>query len=297
MVALVTGSSGFLGSAISRRLAGAGWEVVGAGRPDCEIPSPAFNTLLANAAPDIVIHCAGPASVAASVNDPGADFAGSAGVLSAVLDEVRRLPGPPRLLLLSSAAVYGDPERLPISEAQALRPVSPYGYHRMFSEQLATEYQELFAVPTASMRVFSAYGEGLPRQILWDATRKGLEHGRIDLDGTGAESRDFVHSTDVAQAALCVIEGGRFEGEAYNVGVGRETTIAELAELIRSGLGLPADAVSFNGEARPGDPVNWRADVSRLAGLGFDPEVEIAQGVAAFTAWATRELAPSSAGT
>lgn len=295
MVALVTGAAGFLGGAISKRLADSGWEVVHAGRPHCEIPSPVFGSLLADSTPELIVHCAGPASVADSVACPGADFTGSAGVLASVLDDARRLADPPRFLLLSSAAVYGDPQSLPVAERQPLRPVSPYGYHRVACEQLLREYLDLFGVPAASMRIFSAYGEGLSRQILWDACRMGIEHGIITLHGTGLESRDFIHVDDVAEAALRIVDGGAFECEPYNVGSGSETTIAELAELVRVDLGLPSGAVSFGGDARAGDPLNWRADISRLRALGFRPSMAIEDGVSAYTRWARGAVVAATA--
>lgn len=285
MRSLVTGGAGFLGSGIASRLAASGWEVVRAGRPELEIPSPAFDELLAATAPQLIVHCAGPASVPDSMADPAADFARSAGVLDGVLDRARELSEPPRFIFLSSAAVYGDPESLPISESQELRPVSPYGYHRAACETLLAEYNAIYSLPTAALRIFSAYGEGLRRQILWDATRKGLDDGKIALMGTGRESRDFVHADDVAAAVLAILDGAEFAAEAYNVASGRETTIAELAGLIAQALGLPADSVAFDGSSRPGDPINWRADISRLSALGFSPAVEIEEGVPAYVDW------------
>ena len=293
MVGVVTGARGFLGSAISDRLEGAGWQVARAGRPDVEIPSAGFSELLADASPDLIVHCAGPASVADSISRPAADFAGSAGVLAAVLDQARMLEPQPRFLLLSSAAVYGDPQSLPVDERQPLVPVSPYGHHRVTCESLITEFNRFYGLPASVMRIFSAYGEGLSRQILWDACRKGLEHGRIELHGTGSESRDFIHADDVAGAAMRIIDRGGFEGEPYNVASGRETTIAELAELLRAGLGLPEGTVSFGGDTRSGDPLNWRADISKLRELGFEPQIPIDVGARAYARWA-RELPHAS---
>lgn len=285
MVALVTGASGFLGGAISDRLEAAGLEVRRTGRPQLEIPSPEFDELLNETAPDLLVHCAAPASVPASVEDPATDRQGSAGVLGDLLERVRGLPSAPRFLLLSSAAVYGDPASLPISEQQELRPVSPYGRHRAECEELLRDAAGEWGLEAATMRIFSAYGPGLERQILWDATQKGIRDGRIELMGTGRESRDFIHAEDVAAAALAITEGGEFGGESYNVASGVETTIAELAGLIASALELGEDAVGFDGSSRPGDPINWRADISKLEALGFSPAVAIEDGVRDYVEW------------
>ena len=276
MVALITGHRGFLGSRIVSRLAEDGWDVAGAGRPDVEIPSPAFEALVREMQPELVVHCAGPASVPASVEDPVRDRSGSVDVLAAVLAQL----GDARLVLLSSAAVYGDPAALPVREDVALAPVSPYGRHRVESEALALAS----GAPVTIARVFSAYGEGLRRQVLWDISRKALAGGPIDLAGTGLESRDFVHASDVAAAVSLIAARGEFAGEQFNVASGAETRISELAAMLTGALGVEAD-VCFTGSPRIGDPLRWRADISRLKALGFVPSIALDEGVAAYASW------------
>ncbi len=286
MVALVTGANGFLGGYIADALAGAGHEVARAGRPEVEVPSPELARLVRERPPGLVVHCAGPASVAGSMEDPHRDFEGSVVVLSDLLELLRALPDPPRTLLLSSAAVYGEPRSLPIGEDAEPAPLSPYGFHRLACEVIAHEYHEIYGLPTAAMRIFSAYGEGLRRQILWDVCRRLLDEGEAELFGTGEESRDFVHASDVARAALAIADGGAFEGEHYNVASGRETTVAELAGLLARTLGLDPGVITFSGKRRAGDPANWRADIARVAALGFEPRVPIEDGATAYARWA-----------
>ena len=289
MVALVTGARGFLGGYVSAELQRAGWDIVGAGRPEIEIPSPEFDRLLADVGPGLVVHCAGPASVTASVEDPVSDFAGSAGVLVAVLEQLAALPRRPRLVFVSSAAVYGDPERLPVAEADPVRPVSPYGFHRAACELLLEEFHRIYDLPTLALRVFSAYGEGLDRQILWDICTKAATRDEVVLHGTGRESRDFVHASDVARAVCVAARAARFEGEALNVATGVETTTAELARLLLDALGSEVP-VRFDGRPRAGDPRNWRADISAIRALGFTPAVALADGARRYARWAARQL-------
>jgi UDP-glucose 4-epimerase len=277
MTILVTGQHGFLGRHIAARFAAAGHAVVGAGRPEIEIPSAAFEQLLATAQPDLVVHCAGPASVPASIADPDADRAGAVEVLRGLLERL----GSARLVLVSSAAVYGQPEGLPIGEDTPLAPVSPYGRARVEAEQLAAAS----GVPLVIARVFSAYGEGLRKQVLWDIAARALAGGPIRLSGTGEETRDFVHARDVAAAIAAIAERGSFEGEAVNVATGAETSIARLAQLLTEELGA-GGTVRFSGVGRPGDPERWRADITRLRELGFEPAVAIEDGAAAYARWA-----------
>ena len=289
MVALVTGAGGFIGAQVAGRLEGDGRRVLRAGRPELEIPSPAFTELVERAEPELVVHCATPASVAASVAEPGGDRRGSVGVLDALLELLEGLPRVPRLVFVSSAAVYGQPQHLPVAEDHPLAPVSPYGEHRMECERLLLAH----SVPFASLRVFSAYGEGLRRQVLWDICQKALD-GSVELSGTGDETRDFVHVSDVASAVAVAAARAPFGGEAFNVGTGHETAIRDLAGALIAALGVEA-ALTFSGRKRPGDPDRWRADPARLGALGWQPAVNLEDGAATYARWARSERARASA--
>ena len=279
MVALVTGHRGFLGRRVVAQLEAAGLVVIGAGRPEVEIPSGAFDRVLDETLPDLVVHCAGPASVPASVEDPAADRQGSVEVTSELVASLLRRSDPPRLLLVSSAAVYGEPARLPIAETVAPAPISPYGRHRLEVEELVRGG----SLPSAIVRIFSAYGEGLRRQLLWDIAQQA-DAGPVELWGTGEESRDFVHVDDVAGAIAVVCEASSFGGEVVNVASGVETTVATVARMLLRELGVE-DAPHFTGVARTGDPERWQADVTRLAALGFEPKVTLEEGIARYAHW------------
>jgi len=291
MVSLVTGGHGFLGSYVQSALAQRG-EVVAAGRPDVAIPSADFDRMLQSVRPELVVHCAGPASVAASVADPGSDFEASVVVTSELLDRLCRLPRRPRVVFVSSAAVYGNPSFFPVDENATPGPVSPYGRHKLECEQLLRDFHEAHELPSVSLRVFSAYGEGLRRQILWDVCVQALSRGEVRLHGSGSETRDFVHAHDVARALTTVVDAARFEAEVYNVASGIETSIARLATLLVDALGVEA-RISFNGVSRPGDPTRWRADLGLIEALGFRPSVELDEGVHSYAGWASRELIPA----
>lgn len=280
---LVTGAAGFLGGHVSDALGEAGHEVVGVVRGD--LTPDRLKSLIAATRPDVVVHCAGPASVGNSLTEPLEDFRGSAGLLAELLERLRQADLRPRFLLLSSAAVYGSPERLPVDEHAAVAPISPYGFHRAASELVLAGHHRSFGLPAASLRIFSAYGEGLRRQLLWDVCAKGLGEGQICLAGTGEETRDFVHARDVAQAVLKVTTGGAFDGEAYNVGTGSETTVRAVAHLLAGELGIDRALVSFDGKQRAGDPAHWRADVGRLMNLGYSPLIDIEDGAPKYARW------------
>jgi UDP-glucose 4-epimerase len=286
MVTLVTGASGFLGRYLAAALSQSGDEVVGVGRPGIEIPSAEFERVLADRTYDVLVHAAGPASVPDSISSPERDRAGSLDVLRSVLTAAQALPTPPAILFISSAAVYGEPSGLPVAEDAPLEPVSPYGHHRVACEALLRSAASE-GLRTSSLRVFSAYGEGLRVRLMWEICRQAMT-GAVHLSGTGEESRDFVHAEDVGQAVTVVAERAPLTGEAYNVATGRETSVAGVARLLIAALGEEIHP-SFSGEARAGDPKRWKADISRLSALGYTPKVDLAQGVARYAVWARAE--------
>jgi len=141
-----------------------------------------------------------------------------------------------------------------------------------------------------SVRIFSAYGYPLRRQVLWDVTRQIIAERAVKLFGTGEETRDFVHARDVARGVRMVIDNSAFEGEAYNLATGQETSIRDLVGMVTAALGRTPE-VQWSGTARVGDPNNWRADIGRIAALGFTPRVSIADGVREYVKWVEQTAA------
>jgi UDP-glucose 4-epimerase len=303
---LVTGAAGFLGRYIVSHFHREGWRVIGVddvsvGRVQFEegvefyslrLPNPALGELLAETKPTVCVHAAGCASVGLSLDDPGADFRGNTVLTFELLEALRKHAPACRFILLSSAAIYGNPEILPVSEGHPPSPLSPYGFHKLHCEMLCVEYSRFFNLPTASVRIFSAYGAGLKRQVIWDICDRILTKGRLPLHGTGHESRDFIHAKDIARAVEVVAAGAPAIGEVYNVATGREVTIAELAHLLLTEL-APDLQPEFDGQATPGNPLNWRADIGKLTALGFVPEISLEDGLLEVARWARAELVPA----
>jgi UDP-glucose 4-epimerase len=299
---MVTGVAGFLGQHVARRFAANGWQVAGfdivppenVRLPDVDyrqlqLPAAALAKTFGELAPQVCIHCAGCASVGASMDDPAADFSGNTVLVFDLLEALRRHAPACRFVLLSSAAVYGDPDSLPVTEHHTVRPLSPYGYHKRQAEMLCEEFSQIYGLATVAVRIFSAYGPGLRRQVVWDVCEKVLKTGQLNLRGTGQESRDFIHASDIARGLQAVAENAPAKGEFYNLASSREVTIAELAQLLLSTLGLEVKA-SFDGRPTPGNPLRWRADISKIASLGFTPAVSFEQGIADVAAWAKSEI-------
>jgi UDP-glucose 4-epimerase len=243
-----------------------------------------FNEIFETEAFDFCINCSGAASVPDSLKHPLRDFSLNTFNVIKLLDAIRKHAPHCRFVNLSSAAVYGSPTSLPVAETALNQPISPYGQHKLMAEDLCREYYEYFGVSSCSLRIFSAYGPGLRKQLLWDIFQKTFQTDSIRLFGTGKESRDFIFITDIVRAIVLVMERGEFDARTYNLASGTETTVQELVSELLPALGYTGNYL-FSGSNRSGDPINWRADVNRLRSLGFVPEVTVQEGVKHYVKW------------
>jgi len=295
-VVLITGAGGFLAGHFAGAFSSAGWRTIGVGRRDAVGSSERFdrfavhdvcdvagNTALPEEhAPDAIVHLAAPANVQQSVRTPLADMHGHVLPAAAVLESVRVSAIGAHFILISSAAVYGDPATLPVAEDAPLAPISPYGFHKLQQELLLREYVKIHGVRGSIARVFSTYGEHLRRLAVWDIARRALA-GHHAVFGTGEESRDYLYAGDAGRAIVCVAENATGSGEAINVASGESVVIRLLAGEIFQLAGVDATP-EFTGELLPGSPRAWRADISRLRALGWSA-AEWSSGLARTINW------------
>lgn len=298
---LVTGAGGFLGTHICRHFGKQGWQVAAVGRfhttlqiaetyPNLvllggmTLPDASFTRMVALFKPDLVVHAAGTASVGDSVREPYSDFQRTVDVCAFVLESLRRHSPASHFILLSSASVYGDPHELPILETSAIAPISPYGFHKVMCEDLVREYSTLHGITCSIARIFSAYGEGLKRQVIYDLCHKMHRNpgDTLELAGTGEESRDFIHAEDIARA-LDAIQARRTTG-VFNLGGGKEIRIADVAAQVVTAFDSKKQIV-FSGKTRQGDPARWEGDITRLTALGFQPQRSLEEGIKAYVRW------------
>jgi dTDP-glucose 4,6-dehydratase/UDP-glucose 4-epimerase len=201
-----------------------------------------------------------------------------------LLHNIRKYQPSCRFITFSSAAVYGNPDTLPICERMSSSPLSPYGFHKMLSEHICTEFFKLYQILTCSLRIFSAFGPGLYKQLFWDLAKKTDESEIVELFGTGNESRDFIYIDDLVSAVDIIVSKASFTGEVINVSSGKEILIRHAAETFLNHY-KPGAELKFSGIAKPGDPLNWKADISKLKSLGFDPCVSFEEGVKKYCDW------------
>ena len=211
---LVTGANGFIGRHVCRAAALGGDRVIGVGLGEWagetwrdwglsdwrELEVTTANLAASSPTPDVVVHCAGGASVPFSIEHPAEDFRSTVITTLEVLEYLRTCAPNAALVYPSSGAVYGRATATPIGEESGLAPISPYGFHKMITEDLCRSYGQSFGIRTAIVRIFSAYGTELRKQLLWDACRKA------DLQASAAHflshRRDDVVFSDLALLEL-----------------------------------------------------------------------------------------------
>jgi UDP-glucose 4-epimerase len=281
---LITGSRGFMGSSLGRMAARAGHHLFGidlSGQPErdwvgkylrADLSCADLAPVIREFRPDAVFHAVGPASVAASFNSPMEDFRIAVLTWSHLLDCVRRSGHRPLIFLPSSAAVYGNPSQLPVKEEGIIAPISPYGFHKAACELIGREYAECFKLDLVICRFFSIFGAAQRRLVVWELFKQlQARESTVWLEGTGRESRDYLHIYDVGNALFQLatkLSHRRTHGSyiTLNIARGEETQILRLAQSLR-GMVAPKKKIRCRGTERPGDPFRWCADVSLLCSL------------------------------
>lgn len=295
--AVVLGAAGFVGRHAARALAVAGYDVVGIGHGtwlrdewracglrEWHMADVTVETLSTYAgSPEILIQCAGSGSVAFSMTHPAQDFRRSVDPTLAALEFVRLQAPDCAIVLPSSAAVYGTVERMPIATGDPLRPESPYGVHKVIAEELCRSYARTFGVRAAIVRLFSVYGQGLRKQLLWDACTR-LTQAEPRFAGTGDELRDWLHVEDAAALLLAAGACATSACPIVNGGTGAAASVRTIIEGLRLALAM-GDQPRFSGTRREGDPIGYEADISEALHWGWRPRHELADGLAAYARW------------
>ncbi|MFB6295142.1 MAG: NAD-dependent epimerase/dehydratase family protein [Candidatus Nanohaloarchaea archaeon] len=235
-------------------------------------------------APDLVYHLAASAhtrATSAGWDDPVFDAAVNARGTLNLLRAVRQEAGEARVVFASSAAVYGNPEDVPITEEHPTNPISPYGIHKLTSEKYMAAYHSQHGLDTVSARIFNTFGPRQPRYVMYDFLKKLQEDpSELEVLGTGRQTRDYCYIDDTVDALFTIAENGE-AGEAYNLSGENVISIGDLAELMVDMLDLETD-IYYTEDSWKGDPKRLEADISKLKGIGFEPEIGLEEGLQRF---------------
>ncbi len=294
MKTVVIGSKGFIGQHLVNYFKGLGHEVWGAdvvvdyAETDhyflMDASNSDFNNIFQNVKYDLCVNCSGAASVPDSINNPMRDYYLNTVNVFNILSAINKYQKECRFINLGSAAVYGNPKQLPINESAQIKPLSPYGIHKFQAEQICEEFHCFFGLKTCSLRIFSVYGLGLKKQLFWDLFKKAKKEDKIELFGSGNESRDFIHINDLVKAIDLVFKNSSFEADIINLANGKEILIKDAVSTFFSFFEKRIN-YNFSGSSRKGDPLNWKADISRLKSFSYSPSVDIEDGLKDYFNW------------
>lgn len=310
---LVTGAAGFIGSNITAALAAQGERVraldnLVAGRWS-NLDGIAGAELVERITGDVrdvatvaracegvevVFHQAALCSVPGSLEEPLEYDQVNVGGTVAVLDQARRA-GVRRVLLATSAAVYGDEPTLPKNERMAVAPLSPYALNKYVGERYLRLFSQAWGLETAGLRYFNVFGPNqlpfgpyaaaIPRFL--DAVLRGRP---LTIFGDGEQTRDFCYIDDVVQANLMAATSTRaLRGDVMNVAGGRSVSINQLVREMETSLGRTI--LCEHGEPRAGDIRHSLADITLARELlGWRPRTPWEKGIAPTAAFLAREI-------
>jgi len=301
-LALITGARGFIGRHLSLALHDQGYKVCGIGHGtwteserctwgvdywlNGEISQRNLDIATAYVGkPDVVFHLAGGSSVGNSIAIPEEDFKRTVCSSSELLEWARLSAPDTKIILASSAAVYGAGHDSAIKETDFLSPYSPYGFNKRIAEELFASYSSNFNLRTHIVRLFSVYGSELKKQLLWDACFRLLKDpARLVLGGTGNELRDWLHVSDATDLLVEIAHHNENGQMIINGGTGVATSVRQIAEVLCEKWGEET-VIEFTGERREGDPLNLVADIHLAESLGITPRIDWRDGLEEYIEW------------
>jgi UDP-glucuronate 4-epimerase len=313
---LVTGSSGFIGFHIARRLLEEGHTVIGfdamTSYYDVDLKKSRLAALRAHngfsfsearleeegaleravdrAPPEVIIHLAAQPGVRYSIENPKA-YVDSNLIGSWRVMELARAMKPRHLMLASTSSIYGANPKIPFSENdRADEPLSLYAATKKGMEAMAHSYAHLYDVPTTAFRFFTVYGTwGRPDMAIFKFTRNIIEGKPIEVYGSGNMKRDFTFVDDLVEAVMRLMplappKVAQAPFRVVNIGGGQPIGLLDFIATLEQVIGR--QAICHNLPMQPGDvPATYAAPDLLKSLTGYCPSTPLAEGVSAFVSW------------
>jgi UDP-glucose 4-epimerase len=228
---------------------------------------------------DLIYHLAAQVVVPYSMENPLIDFETNAKGTLCVLEKARKDDA--KLVFASSAAVYGNPTQLPTSEEYGYHPFSCYGLSKVVGEEYCQMYREQYGLDIVVTRFANVYGLRC-HGVIHDFLEKLAKNpNKLEIIGTGQQSRDLVHVSDVVELLVTVGSLESANGQTYNVGLGKTTRIIDLAKMMLQILDLQDKTVVTT------TGVSWQGDINTIwfnnqkarKELGWNPKVTLEDAI------------------
>jgi UDP-glucose 4-epimerase len=268
---LVTGGAGFIGFHLCRKLAELTpkltiYDNLSSGKMENvkDVPKAKFvkgdildlTKLCSQEKADLIYHLAAQVVVPYSMENPLEDFETNAHGTLNVLEKARKDDA--RLIFASSAAVYGNPTMLPTSESYGFNPFSCYGLSKVVGEEYCDMYTSQYGLDITIMRFANVYGSRCHGVINDFMDKLSKNPNKLEIIGTGLQSRDFVHISDIVEALITSAQTEKAIGQTYNLGFGETTKVIDLAKMILKILNLTGETVITTTN------VSWKGDINTI---------------------------------
>lgn len=206
-----------------------------------------------------------------------------------LLEAIRKNKLNTHLIYASTAAIYGEPNYVPIDEKHTKAPLSPYGISKLAGEKYCYAYYKEWKVKTTIVRIFNTYGPRQPRYVMYDQMKKMLacKEGTFQVLGTGEQLRDYAYVSDTVKAFYqTMVQQEKSVGQIFNVAGGSKIAIKELIYEIKKVLNKDELNEVFTGESWKGDLKKLWADTSKIDKvLGWTPKVKLINGLEILADW------------
>lgn len=309
MKILVTGGAGFQGTHLVEKLHSLGHEVAVLNTPtpqafenqkylkgkaaiiwgsitDAEVITKAMR------GKDVVFNLGARINVDESIQDPWGTLEVNVRGTFNVLEAARKTGT--RVIHTSTCEVYGKPEFVPIKENAELRPHSPYAATKAAADRLCYAYFQTYKLPVTILRFFNVFGERQKETnfgaVIPIFVGRAMRGETINVFGTGNQTRDYIHISDVTSGYLAVLEHPELAGEVLNFGTGVGTRIKDIAEYVAKKFNVKVNYI----DPRPGEASEMIADYSKAKRLfGWEPKMDFYLGLDQYIAW-RKEMATTT---
>lgn len=295
MKAIVTGSTGFIGSALVKRLVADGWKVFGLDRriPD-ECCSYEFRWAGLSVPPflgaetyDVVFHLAATPGVMTSVSDPAGVYANNVSSTANALEMAKRY-GAKRFVFASSSTVYGNAAAdsgKPVDELTPLDPLNAYAASKIACENAVRDMARFADIDYAILRLFSVYGPGMRGDLAMPKiARCAMDEADFPMRGDGSSRRDYTYIDDVVDAFVRAAVEPKAKNRTFNVCGGSPVSLRDTIAAVEKAMGAKVNVKECN--EMPYDAVATYGDNTLAAeNLGWSPKTDFREGVKRFSKW------------
>ncbi|ACC43750.1 NAD-dependent epimerase/dehydratase family protein [Mycobacterium marinum] len=236
----------------------------------------------------VVFHLAARTNVDESLSDPKSFLETNVMGTYRALEAVRRYRN--RLIYVSTCEVYGDGHNLEegqrLDEHAELKPNSPYAASKAAADRLCYSYFRSFGIDVTIVRPFNIFGirqkTGRFGALIPRLVRQAINGKNLTIFGAGTSSRDYLYISDIVNAYNLILQTPSLRGQTINFASGKDTCVKDIVEYVAGKF----DATIEHRDARPGEVQRFPADISLARSIGFEPQVDIWEGIDRYIAWA-----------